>query len=99
MDKILLFICLIPVTIKTKYKVVLLKAWPDDLSCDYAGQILSYQKLVGLLQDAGNTTTAEINPADRRFFTLSPKQIEAFQRALDGDVQKKPRTCLPEHNA
>ena len=27
------------------------------LSCDYAGQIISYQKLVGQLQDAGNTTT------------------------------------------
>ena len=34
---------------------------------------------------------AEIDLADRRFFTLSPKQMEAFQRALDGDVQKKPR--------
>ncbi|RQD76536.1 ATP-binding protein, partial [Desulfonatronospira sp. MSAO_Bac3] len=27
------------------------------LSCDYAGQIISYQKLLGQLQDAGNTTT------------------------------------------
>jgi len=27
------------------------------LSCDYAGQIVSYQKLTGQLQDAGNTTT------------------------------------------
>lgn len=27
------------------------------LSCDYAGQIISYQKLTGQLQDAGNTTT------------------------------------------
>lgn len=27
------------------------------LSCDYAGQVVSYQKLVGQLQDAGNTTT------------------------------------------
>jgi hypothetical protein len=27
------------------------------LSCDYAGQIVSYQKLLGQLQDAGNTTT------------------------------------------
>lgn len=27
------------------------------LSCDYAGQIVSYQKLLGQLQDVGNTTT------------------------------------------
>ncbi len=27
------------------------------LSCDYAGQVVSYQKLVGQLHDAGNTTT------------------------------------------
>lgn len=27
------------------------------LSCQYSGQIVSYQKLVGQLQDAGNTTT------------------------------------------
>lgn len=27
------------------------------LGCDYSGQILSYQKMVGQLQDAGNTTT------------------------------------------
>ncbi|MBC7464392.1 MAG: ATP-binding protein [Bdellovibrio sp.] len=27
------------------------------LSCQYSGQILSYQKMVGQLQDAGNTTT------------------------------------------
>ncbi len=28
-----------------------------DLGCAYSGQILSYQKMVGQLQDAGNTTT------------------------------------------
>lgn len=28
-----------------------------QLGCDYAGQILSYQKMLGQLQDAGNTTT------------------------------------------
>lgn len=28
-----------------------------DLSCRYSGQILSYQKMVGQLQEAGNTTT------------------------------------------
>lgn len=27
------------------------------LSCDYSGQVVSYQKMVGQLQDAGNTTT------------------------------------------
>lgn len=27
------------------------------LACDYTGQVVSYQKLVGQLQDAGNTTT------------------------------------------
>lgn len=27
------------------------------IGCDYAGQIVSYQKLLGQLQDAGNTTT------------------------------------------
>lgn len=27
------------------------------LSCDYAGRIVSYQKMLGQLQDAGNTTT------------------------------------------
>lgn len=27
------------------------------LGCDYSGQILSYQKMIGQLQDAGNTTT------------------------------------------
>lgn len=27
------------------------------LGCDYAGQIVSYQKFIGQLQDAGNTTT------------------------------------------
>lgn len=27
------------------------------LGCDYSGQVMSYQKLVGQLQDAGNTTT------------------------------------------
>ena len=27
------------------------------LACDYSGQVLSYQKMVGQLQDAGNTTT------------------------------------------
>jgi len=27
------------------------------LGCDYSGQILSYQKMLGQLQDAGNTTT------------------------------------------
>ena len=28
-----------------------------ELSCTYSGQILSYQKMLGQLQDAGNTTT------------------------------------------
>jgi hypothetical protein len=28
-----------------------------QLACDYSGQILSYQKMIGQLQDAGNTTT------------------------------------------
>lgn len=28
-----------------------------QLACDYSGQVLSYQKMVGQLQDAGNTTT------------------------------------------
>jgi predicted AAA+ superfamily ATPase len=28
-----------------------------QLCCDYSGQVLSYQKMVGQLQDAGNTTT------------------------------------------
>jgi predicted AAA+ superfamily ATPase len=28
-----------------------------QLGCDYSGQVLSYQKMVGQLQDAGNTTT------------------------------------------
>ncbi len=28
-----------------------------ELSCHYSGQILSYQKMLGQLQDAGNTTT------------------------------------------
>jgi len=28
-----------------------------QLACDYSGQILSYQKMLGQLQDAGNTTT------------------------------------------
>jgi predicted AAA+ superfamily ATPase len=28
-----------------------------ELGCAYSGQILSYQKMVGQLQDAGNTTT------------------------------------------
>lgn len=28
-----------------------------QLACDYSGQIVSYQKMVGQLQDAGNTTT------------------------------------------
>jgi len=28
-----------------------------QLACDYSGQILAYQKMVGQLQDAGNTTT------------------------------------------
>jgi len=28
-----------------------------DLGCSYSGQILSYQKMMGQLQDAGNTTT------------------------------------------
>ena len=28
-----------------------------DLACAYSGQILSYQKMLGQLQDAGNTTT------------------------------------------
>jgi len=28
-----------------------------DLACGYSGQVLSYQKMVGQLQDAGNTTT------------------------------------------
>jgi uncharacterized protein len=28
-----------------------------ELGCQYSGQILSYQKMVGQLQDAGNTTT------------------------------------------
>ena len=28
-----------------------------QLSCEYSGQVLSYQKMVGQLQDAGNTTT------------------------------------------
>ncbi len=28
-----------------------------DLSCSYSGQILSYNKMMGQLQDAGNTTT------------------------------------------
>ena len=27
------------------------------LGCEYSGQILSYQKMVGQLQEAGNTTT------------------------------------------
>ncbi len=28
-----------------------------ELSCSYSGQVLSYQKMIGQLQDAGNTTT------------------------------------------
>jgi predicted AAA+ superfamily ATPase len=28
-----------------------------SLACEYSGQILSYQKMIGQLQDAGNTTT------------------------------------------
>ncbi len=28
-----------------------------QLACDYSGQVLSYQKMLGQLQDAGNTTT------------------------------------------
>jgi len=28
-----------------------------QLACDYSGQILSYQKMIGQLQEAGNTTT------------------------------------------
>ena len=28
-----------------------------ELACSYSGQILSYQKMLGQLQDAGNTTT------------------------------------------
>jgi predicted AAA+ superfamily ATPase len=28
-----------------------------ELGCSYSGQILSYQKMMGQLQDAGNTTT------------------------------------------
>jgi predicted AAA+ superfamily ATPase len=28
-----------------------------QLGCDYSGQVLSYQKIIGQLQDAGNTTT------------------------------------------
>jgi len=28
-----------------------------DLGCAYSGQILSYQKMLGQLHDAGNTTT------------------------------------------
>jgi len=28
-----------------------------DLACGYSGQVLSYQKMLGQLQDAGNTTT------------------------------------------
>ena len=28
-----------------------------QLGCDYSGQVLSYQKMLGQLQDAGNTTT------------------------------------------
>jgi len=28
-----------------------------DLACRYSGQVLSYQKMIGQLQDAGNTTT------------------------------------------
>ncbi len=28
-----------------------------ELSCNYSGQVLSYQKMLGQLQDAGNTTT------------------------------------------
>src|SRR5206468_11286438 len=27
------------------------------VACEYSGQVLSYQKMVGQLQDAGNTTT------------------------------------------
>ena len=28
-----------------------------QLACDYSGQVISYQKMLGQLQDAGNTTT------------------------------------------
>ena len=28
-----------------------------ELGCRYSGQILSYNKMIGQLQDAGNTTT------------------------------------------
>jgi len=28
-----------------------------ELACDYSGQVISYQKMLGQLQDAGNTTT------------------------------------------
>ena len=28
-----------------------------DLACEYSGQVLSYQKMIGQLQDAGNTVT------------------------------------------
>lgn len=37
-------------------KPALLK-WLFELGCAYSGQILSYQKMLGQLQDSGNTTT------------------------------------------
>ena len=38
------------------YKPALLRSL-FRLACDYSGQVVSYQKLTGQLQDAGNTTT------------------------------------------
>ncbi|MFQ5853366.1 MAG: ATP-binding protein [Candidatus Binatia bacterium] len=31
--------------------------WLFQLACDYSGQVVSFQKMLGQLQDAGNTTT------------------------------------------
>ena len=64
-----------------------------ELGCLYSGQILSYNKMIGQLQDAGNTTTLShyLRLLDTAGFTRGPRKIfdkrdqqKGFQSQIPG---------------
>jgi predicted AAA+ superfamily ATPase len=61
-----------------------------QLGCEYSGQILSFQKSVGMLQDAGNTTTLAhyLNLLDQAFVLRGIQKFELRKQRLRSSSPK-----------
>jgi len=61
-----------------------------ELTCAYSGQILSYNKMLGQLQDAGNTTTLAhyLNLLDDAAMVKGISKIYAEQLRAKASIQK-----------